>query len=572
MKRIYTKRRFSVLAITLASALALTSVLFYACKKPTDGINILIASNTLFPSPSIFKVYNADTVSNLRPGGFPANITGLGASFVQLSSGGTNFNVLSSGLLETALTKDANASKTNPIVFALTANIPGFAPVTQNVAITGSGLTIFPVKAVEYAHPPVGTTVLAGVTTPLSAGALSSAYTLTTAKTATMNEQATLSFAAGTQMLDANGVALTGTTLTSNIVQFGTGTDASLQALPGGLYAPVAYKNDNTPISGGVNLVTAGLLQVNLDASGAAVKKFSKPVAVSVELNNNLVNFATGLAVAVGDKIPVWSMSETTGAWTNEIDATVVLDANNRKAAQFNMTHLSCWALDWSWGGFGAYSTCGGQLAVTVNPSDPTYAGGPYEVTLETPSGQYLAAIHGVTISNGSVFTFTSLPNIPQAKVVVSGGIPYTRAQSALFSTCSAGSTSVTVPITSNNPINVTLSIKGICTAKNITILPTATFELYEQTGGSQAQNTAVFADAGTIQLTNGVGAATMQVGQQYYFVTTYNGVEYKTDPFSVAKASIPIPSSTSALTASATYDATTNTLNIVGVIPVNCN
>jgi len=489
-----------------------------------------------------------------------------------MASGGTDFKA-TGGLLSLALTKDAHASITNPITFTVTASLVGYAPITQNITITKNDLSIFPVKVLDYQHPPVGTTVLAGVTTNLTAGVLPSAYTLTTSKTATMNEQATITFAAGTQMQDANGVALGGTQLLSNIVQYGTGTDASLQAFPGGLNAPLAYKSDNTQIAGGVTFVTAGLLQMNLEASGTPVKKFSKPVSVSIELNTNTINFATLAAAKVGDKVPVWSMNESTGQWTNEADATVVLDGNGRLAAQFSISHLSCWNLDWSYGAnFGTYTTCNSTLSVTVNPSDATFKGGPYEITLQTPSGQYLGGLHSATISQGFVATFPSVPNIPLAKIVVSGGIPYARVQSNTFSPCGAGSVVVTMPVGTNNPINVNVDIRGICSGKDIVILPSATFELFQQTGGSVAQGTGVFADAGTFQLNNGKGVTTLQVGKQYYFVTVYNGTQYKTDPFSVSKSDIAIPSTSSALKASATYDATTNSLNIVGTIPVNCN
>ncbi|MEO6524576.1 MAG: hypothetical protein ABIN91_23025 [Mucilaginibacter sp.] len=499
MKKLYTQKKFSRLAIVLISCITALSLLLYACKKPTDGIKILLDSTSLFPSPTLVKFTNADTISNGQlPASFAVAISGPGAKYVQMASGGTDFKV-TSGLLSLALTKDAHASVTNPITFTVTASLTGYAPITQNITITKNDLSIYPVKVLEYAHPPVGTTVLSVENNGLTAGALTSAYALTTSKTATMNEQATITFAAGTQMQDANGVALGGTKLLSNIVQYGTGTDASMQAFPGGLNAPLAYKSDNTQIAGGVTFVTAGLLQMNLEASGVPVKKFSKPVSVSIELNSNMVNFATFATIQVGDKIPVWSMNETTGQWTNELDATVVLDGNGRKAAQFSINHLSCWNLDWSYGAnFGTYTTCTNTLSVTVNPSDPAFKGGPYEITLQTPSGQYLGALHSATISQGFVATFPSVPNIPLAKIVVSGGIPYARVQSNTFSPCGAGGVTVTMPVGTNNPINVNIDIKGICSGKDIVILPSATFELYQQTGGSIAQGTGIFADAGT--------------------------------------------------------------------------
>lgn len=540
---------------------ACTAIFLYSCTKPTKDVKILVNSSTLFPAPTVIKFTNADSTSTNKLGNFTVTISGPGASMVQMASGGTNFQA-SNGIISLALTKNANPTPQNPVVFTVSASLPNFAPILQNVIITQNNLSVYNVKALEYAKPAQGTTVLAGVNTPLVVGVLPANYALITVKNTGMTEQATIKFDSGTQMQDASGTTIGAGNLNLNIVQYGANASASTQALPGGTSTATAINTDGTAINGSVNFVTAGLLQMNLLADGVSVKKFSKPVTASIQLSANQTNFATKQPIKAGDIIPYWSLNETTGQWKSEGNTTVYVDNTGKLAAQIQISHLSCWSVGWSWGAVGAYGTCGSSLAVTINTSDVNFKGGPYNVSLQTPDGTYLGGVQGVTISNGNVVTLTSVPSIAQAKIVVSGGIPYVSVQSNTFEPCSAGSVAITVP-TSSNTVNVSVDIIGLCNGKDLTILPSATFELYQQTGST-------YTDAGTLQLVNGKGTTGLEVGKQYYLTTTYNGKDYTTDPFSVSKTDFTVPSS--ALTLSAKYDAASNTLIFTGSIPINCN
>lgn len=551
----------TITKVTLLSAALCAVTLLNSCQKPTEGIKVIVNSSSLFPAPMVFKFTNADSTSINKPTNFAITISGPDAKLVQMASGGTNFQV-TNGIISLALTKDAHPSVSTPVVFTVAATLPNFAPILQNVTITQNKLSVYNVKALEYAKPAEGTTVLNQVNNDLSQGVIQTAYTVTTQKTPTMTEQATVKFDGGTQVQDANGSPIAAGSLNLNIVQYGTNSSASLQALPGGTTTNTAVDKDGSPINGNVNFVTAGLLQMNLDAGGIPVKKFSKPVSVSIELSNKLTNFATGKPIKAGDVIPFWSLNETTGQWKNEGTTTVVADNNGKLSAPIHISHLSCWSVGWTWGATGSYGTCGNSLNVTINTSDPNFQGGPYNVSLQTPDGTYLGGVQGITIANGNVVTLTSVPDIAQAKIVVSGGIPFTSSQSQLFSPCGAGSVSVYVPVSSNT-VNVNVDVIGLCNGKDLTILPSATFELYQQTGST-------YTDAGTLQLINGKGNTGLQVGRLYYLTTTYNGKNYTTDPFSVSKTDFTVPSP--ALTLNAKYDAASNTLTFTGTIPIDCN
>jgi hypothetical protein len=558
MKHVYRSPLGKVILLSIAIT---TCFLINACQKPTQGISIIVNSNILFPAPTVIKFANADSTSANKLTSFPVTISGPGAAYVQMSSGGTNFQV-TNGIMSIALTKGANPSVANPISFTVTASLNGFAPIVQNITLTEDKLSVYNIKAVEYAQPAAGTTVLVQSAPVVNSAMISSTYVVTTPTTPTMTEQATVKFDAGTQLQDINGSPISAGSLNINIVQYGTGNSASLAALPGGTNTTTLVNSSGNAINGSVNFVTAGLLQMNVDVASTPVKKFSKPVSISMELNSNQVNFSTGKLIKVGDVIPYWSLNETTGQWKSEGTSTVVLDANGKLSIPMQISHLSCWSAGWSWGATGAYGTCGSTLSVTINTSDPTFKGGPYNVSLQAPDGTYLGGVQGVTISNGNVVTLNSVPSIPQAKIVVSGGIPNISVQSALFDPCGAGSVAITVPVAANT-VNVSVNITGICNGKDLTILPSATFELYQQSGST-------YIDAGTLQLVNGQGTTGLQAGQLYYLTTTYGGTNYTTSPFSVSKNNFSVTSS--GLNLSATYDAPSNTLSFTGTIPVNCN
>ncbi|OCX54694.1 hypothetical protein BEL04_10745 [Mucilaginibacter sp. PPCGB 2223] len=570
MKKTFNIKSFSAPIVTFVATLVLMSILMYACKKPTDGINILVDSQSLSPAPTMLSFVNADSTSVNQPGDFTASITGPGASLVQMVSGGTSFQV-SHGILSLSLVKGTVPSVANPVVFTVTGQAAGFAPFIQTVVITQDAPSLYVVKALDYTSSAAGTTLLK-TTTTLSGGTVSSATTLTTSKTASMTENATLAFAAGTQFQDANKNTINAGTLTSNIVQLGVGNNALTDDFPGGLYAADALDQSGNAISGGVNFVPAGLLSISMTANGTDVKNFSKPVNITMELNSNTANFATGAALKVGDVIPYWSQNDLTGQWKYEGNATVALDGSNKLSVVMPISHLSNWMCGWFWSATStagaAYTACGSNLTVNLSTADANFKGGNYTVYLLSAYGNIVASKKGGDLHNGSSVTFKNLPNIAQAKVAV-----YYKgkqaAVSTLFATCTTGSLAITVPTTATafaDPVNVSVSVTGLCNGKQVSVLPSAPFQLYQQIAGTQA-----FQPIGVVNIVNGKASTQLDNNATYYLSTYYNKTYYQTGNFTITKAAITIPPLTG-FNVTTAYDATSNTLSFTGTIPVPCN
>jgi len=571
MKKIFKKTTLPLASVVFMSLLVVMTVLMYACKKPTDGINILVDSQSLSPAPTMISFVNADSTSVNQPGDFAVSITGPGASLVQMVSGGTTFQV-SHGILSLSLVKGTVPSLTNPVIFTVTAQVAGFAPFIQNVTITQDAPSLYVVKALDYTTSAAGTTLLKS-STALTGGTVSSALTLTTPTNTNMTENAKIAFTAGTQLQDGNKNAINAGTLTSNIVQLGVGNNALTEDFPGGLYAADALDQNGAAISGGVNFVPAGLLSISMTADGNTVKNFSKPVNVTVELNSNMNNFATGTALKVGDALPYWSQNDVTGQWKYEGNATVALDGSNKLSVVMPITHLSNWMCGWFWSATSTagatFTACGSNLTVNLTTADANFKGGNYTVYLLSAYGNIVASKKGGDLHNGSSVTFKNVPNIPgQGKVAV-----YYKgksvAVSSLFATCSTPTLNITVPTTATafaDPVNVKLNITGLCNGKQVSVLPSAPFQLYQQIAGTQA-----FQPVGVVNIVNGVASTQLENNAVYYLGTYYNKTYYQTGNFTITKAAITIPPLTGFNVVTA-YDAGSNTLSFTGTIPVPCN
>lgn len=578
MKYLYPKKRLSTAVLALLiTGLALTLGI-YACKKPTDGINLIVDTAPLSKAPVLVQFVNANQNSTTAlPSSFTVSITGTGASLVQIDGGGTNFTV-KGGLLPLSLIKAANPTPTNPITFNIYAVIPGFAPLSQTVTVTSNNISTLKMSLVEFASPADGTTA-AVKQTALTAG-VSPAITIATNTTANMPQTATISIPAGTQMMDVNGNAISATTLNSNVVQYGTAKQTSLSAYPGGFNPTNVLNINGAPINGGVHFVPAGSITIDMTADATPVSKFSKPLPVSFELQSTLTNFITGKTIAVGDTIPLWSMNQNTGQWKLEGKATVAKNTAGNLAANFTISHLTVYDLDWWFTGNGAYNTCQNKLTINLHPSTTGYfTGEQYRVQLETATGDRLLDIKDIDprFDNLSL-NVDSLPQVSSAKITVynTDTTPWTIVgSSSSFSPCGTGSIDVnfTAPPAADI-VNATFNISAKCTNKDVVAYPTGWIYFYDLTAGRTVN--AYFSN-GQIYNQSAPSNKTAQFinGHKYYFATTYSGTNYQSGTFILDKSNIVIPAPQAGVgfSGGAVYNATTNTIAVTAAFTLtNCN
>lgn len=556
--------------------------LIFSCSKlnPLDEVELTV-NNDVTKSPILIHFANANSSSTNVPGDFNVTISGKNANLVEMDGGSTNFQA-SHGLLPLYIVNTANPSTTNPVKFNVYAEIPGFAPVTQSVTITSDSVKVIDITAIEYANPADGTSVSVSQAT-LSNG-VSNGDNFKTGTSATMSETTTVTIPAGTKVLDANGVAINANQLTSNIVHFSPSSPTSYSAFPGGFNPTNVVDQNGQPINNGegINFVSAGLVAINMKAGNTDVKQFSSPVKVSMEINANTTNFDTGENIKVGDVVPLWSLNEQTGQWKSEGDVTVTTNSNGKLVANFETKHLSCFNLDWYWYGI---RTCNRPLTVTlrIGPGKSGY----FDVTLVTPNNQYLAALHGAYLTDGMRVTFPYVAQIPQAKIVISSFNLYLNprlpilAQTNLFNPCAQGAIDIIfgAPATPDI-VKVNINISGKCSNKNVKILPSGWFYLYDNTDAMAGKNpwTYLYLVNGVInfsygsKITNNNGVLTIELvnGHQYMVYSWNNNTWYSSGLFTLNKNNFALPAGTG-IVGNSVYNAGTNTLNITGTFTPNC-
>jgi hypothetical protein len=135
----------------------------------------------------------------------------------------------------------------------------------------------------------------------------------------------------GTTLRDANGDAITGSSVTLEVLTADTSSTAGAAITPEGLNA-AGSSTVLTPV--GVASV------VMKDSNGVKVKSFSQPITVELAIPSSK-------NVATGDELTLVSQNEDTGVWTTETQKVTVGDlvaAENYYKASFQTDHLTTFA------------------------------------------------------------------------------------------------------------------------------------------------------------------------------------------------------------------------------------
>ncbi|RXK80768.1 hypothetical protein [Filimonas effusa] len=541
--------------------------LLQACKKPSEGVEVTVNTD-IYTSPMLFHFANASSTATTQPADFEVTVTGQNATSVVTPEGGKTFKT-KGGVLALMLEKTAAPSAEHPVNFSLVANVEGFTPVVQNVTIISDSVYTKEVRLVEYAKPADGTSARVQQATLLS-GSLVTAATIATSTTASTTEMASIALPAGTKFFAENGTQITSGNLDAKVVYYGTGTQASLDAFPGGFNANNILGENGQSIPGGVTFVTAGFLAVNMKVGNTVVKSFSQPLQVTMQISSTLVNPNTGVVVKAGDIIPIWSLDEKTGQWKFETNGTIST-SGGKLLMTYNMAHLSYWNIDWPYymnGTSSCYKSSSAPVKVTVKAGVNSFYG---KIYLATASGQPLTTYAGgmATIYNNGVYNFYgSTPNMTGVKVIVADQFGVKLAESAAFNPCSTGELTVTVPSSVTFPklTTVDLKINARCSNKNIVANVTNAASLYLWNGTAYTYYK-------TVYVYNGVAKFNLLNDQRYRIDTYYGSKSYSAVmDFKSANFNFTGATTNASLTGVATYNSGTNIYRATADIAVNCN
>ena len=251
-------------------------------------------------------------------------------------------------------------SETNRISYNIVVTLPGYLTTTQQVNITKTGRNFVSIHVVPLNNTPSGVAAIVapGVATTLPGGQVTSPATVTLP-----DGEATIQIPEGIVMRDVQGNILSGN-LNVTVVHFDNTDPNALAAFPGGL-TPTVQRLDGSTESG--MFYSAGFVAIEItdDQGRQANQFFDGAIALTSTVSSATYNPLTQTNIAAGDIVPLWSLDESTGIWTEEGTAVV---ENNNGPLEFNveLTHLSYYNFDWF---LGAMCEIGRPFVFTANQS-----------------------------------------------------------------------------------------------------------------------------------------------------------------------------------------------------------
>ncbi|MEJ5054254.1 hypothetical protein [Sphingobacterium sp. MYb382] len=301
-----------------------------SCQNPLKDFNLLI-------STEVVKHYVKMEVLTTEAQAVNATIklTSGDTQDVYNENGYKDFKLVSN-LVTFGLDPKRNPTVSDPVRFKVEVSAPGYVTQLVDVTISDKNDGYFRIRLAKPTTVPEGAAAVTK-TVPINADGslpISASVVVNNADGPSM----TLNIPAGTQFLDANGKVITGGALTIKAVAFDPSDPNATTLFPGGrLQADGVVMPGGGTSSGTFN--AGGSTTIEMVIDGVPIRKFSKPIAVGVELSNDFV-LSSGAAPVGGGPIAVFSNSPSNPGWRHETQSTIK-KVGNDLTVEFSVDHLT---------------------------------------------------------------------------------------------------------------------------------------------------------------------------------------------------------------------------------------
>ena len=458
--------------------MALTAALVLAgCSDPYKDLDIRVDTN-VFKYTTVVEVKSSNGASLDN-----ATVTLKGADADKIyNTEGRKIFKISGGLLVLALDPKAEPTEGNPIRFSVDVSASDYLPVSIPVTISeGQNSGLVSAVMINTKSLPEGVNIKTSSVGLGSDGAISAPITLSSPAGGGVTETVSISLPAGTQFKDAAGNVIAAGSLSVSTLVANTSSNDVLALFPGGSLALPEVKTGDGNTSAGT-LLPAALTEISMNAGGTAVKNFSQPIDIEMQLDPSYHNPKTNAVVKVGDVLDVYSYSADQGIWTYENSGNVAL-SGGKLVLKTSTTHLT-WFTAAS-----VVSSCANSLHVKFDAS--WLANGathPVSYKAFSTADQKQLTQGTVTVSNG---TETAISNLPSAAVTISyydiqGNVLATQ---SLLNPCDVSALQTirlnASPVSNNPKVTMQLYVRCPNNTQAVTLLPT--FYLYYKETGKPA-------------------------------------------------------------------------------------
>lgn len=450
-------------------------ILLNSCDNPFKDVDIRVDSN-IFKYTTILEVKSTSGQSLDN-----ANITISGPDADKIYNGeGRKVFKVTGGILLLALDPKVQPEKDKPVSFSVSITAPDYLPISIPVLMNkdqNSGLvstTMLNTKTLPDGINSKTSTVALGAD-----GSTTTPVTVSTTTGSGVTETVNITLPTGTKFKDANGNTITGGNVSINTLVANTSNNDVLNIFPGGsLSLPEIKTQSGSTVAGA--LLPAALTEISMNVGGTAIKNFTQPIEILLQLNPNYINPKTSAVVKAGDQLDVYSYSETQGVWTFESTGTVIL-SSGKLALKATTTHLSWFT------GAAVVTSCNNNYNLKFNASWlPNGITHPVSYKVFTAADQKQIAQGTFTVTNG---TEGVIRNLPSTAITISfydiqGNLLATQNIQTPCSVNTLQAISLNASPVSNNP-KVTMQLYVRCpnNVEKVTILPT--FYLYYKNAGT---------------------------------------------------------------------------------------
>ena len=482
----------------LTALTVLIGFVFSGCRNPAYDLNVLFDAAVIqYKATLILK----DAAGGTLPNNITATITGTDAASIYDFSG-TKAIPVTAGVITLGVTPKDIPTSAKTLSFNVVISAPGYdtkiIPATIALNQFGQIITVYLLKTVV----PTPTSSVVSTEIPVNAaGATTAPVTFSTPSTGNVPQQTAITVPAGVSFKDAAGTTLVGP-VTAQAVNFDASDPAAISLFPGGDLSGTNVTLPNGSV-GAAFFFPAGFTDVNMYVGGVAVRNFTTPITIGMQLDETFKPQATGAAVKVGDQLGIYSYRD--GAFKFETNASVIRDAAGKLAVSFTTNHLTVFIC----GDVVATATCK-VPNVTYSAAWMGTAQTPLEVQITSFDGLKILSTKTVLISDGLKDVFAELPPVA-VKYRILDANAVVLASGTIADPCSGTDFTIVVGQPGTPVTNVTLVLNVECPGKGLISVPD--FDLFFKPAGSNAGYTIL----GTAK--KGIIASTLlKVGSSYDF------------------------------------------------------
>ena len=447
----------------------IVSVFSLQCKNPLQDVKLEVNAEVINYS----VLLEFDDPCGCVPKGLSVNVKGKDAAAIYDLSGKKEI-AIDKGIIAIGVHPRMEPTDGNPLSFNIEVSGDGYLPLNIPVKIYKKQFQQIMTKSImKISTPPAGASVR-NTTTNLNANSsISQPVTLSTPLTNGKTEAATITLPAGTQFQDADGKVLTGSTLKLLMAHFDTKHQESLNLFPGGSFtASDVTGPGNQQIS--ATLIPASFASVDLTLGNTAVRRFSQPITIAMQIDPAYQNLQTNAAIKAGDKLSVFSFEVGEGKWKYEQDVDVTL-VNGKLSASFQTNHLT-------WFTIGQYATACAE-GLTLEFQAPWLGESQLPVTVKAEIvgfDSYAIDQKQITVSNGSSDIFTNLPNKP-VKFTFFDDKGKVIGETEVSNPCSVGKVVATLASPETQLPEVSMKLTVRCPEQNVVVTPPDFYFYYRE-------------------------------------------------------------------------------------------